>query len=339
MKKIYILFFLLTIGLAINANPIAVPTIEITELYFDESDNWNLELGYFYIEPEGYTFDSIFIYSSMDTVKVADYYLTGEIGQFVITADSLSSNFRINRLGDTVKVVSYAYGGGFEDVLIFGNVMGASINYPRIGQSLSKNGYFYVKDNSPTIGFPNDTIGTCGIVKGIIYDKNSETVVSRIFMLDNYFETSENGMFSARVYSKPSTFNRIYYKTGQNSTKSVLINEISYIMEPDSVVDLDIYLLDTLATGINDVNIANAPISVYPNPISKSGELKVNIDLPIITSNIYIEIIDLNGKLINKKKISKNSSSIVAPDKIGFYIVRTLLDSELISSNRIVVNE
>ena len=52
-----------------------------------------------------------------------------------------------------------------------------------------------------------------------------------------------------------------------------------------------------------------------------------------------MEIIELNGKLINKKKISKNSSSIIAPDKSGLYIVRTLLDSEVISSNRIIVNE
>jgi hypothetical protein len=339
MKKIYILFFLLMLALTINANPIPVPTIEISELYFDESDNWKLELGYSYINPEGYTFDSIFILSSADTAKIADYFLTGEIGQFVITTDSLTTDFRINRLGDTIKVISYAYGGKFEDILIFGNVLGASINYPRVGQSLSKNGYFYVKDNSPTIEFSNDTIGTCGTLKGVIYDKYSEPVENRIFSLDNYFETSENGEFSARVYSKPSTFNRIDYKTGQYSTQSVSITEISYVMEPDSVIEMNIYLLDTLVTGINDINIANTPISVYPNPISKSGELKINIDLPIITSNIYVEIIDLNGKLISKKKISQNSSSIIAPDKSGLYIVRTLLDSEMISSNRIIVNE
>lgn len=339
MKKIYILFFLLTVGLIIKANPIAIPTIEISELYFDESDNWKLELGYFYINPEGYTFDSIFIYSLMDTAKVPDYYLTGEIGQFVLTVDSLTSNFRINRLGDTLKVISYAYGGEFEDALLFGDVLGASINAPRVGQSLCKNGYFYVKDNSPTIGLSNDTTGTYGTVKGIIYDKYSEPVDTRTFRLDNYFETSENGEYSARVYSKPSTFSRIDYKTGQYSTQSVSITEISYIMEPDSVVEMNIYLLDTLTTGINDINVANTPISVYPNPISKNEELKINIDLPIITSDIYVEIIDLNGKLINKKKISKNSSSIITPDKTGFYIVRTLLDSEVISSNRIIVNE
>ena len=100
VKKIYILFFLLTLALTINANPIPIPTIEISELCFDESGKWKLELEYFYINPDGYTFDSIFIFSSMDTAKVADFLLTGQIGQFVLTADSLTADFRINRLGD-----------------------------------------------------------------------------------------------------------------------------------------------------------------------------------------------------------------------------------------------
>lgn len=337
MKKIYILFFILRLALTINANPIPIPTIEISELCFDESGKWKLELEYFYINPDGYTFDSIFIFSSMDTAKVPDYLLTGQIGQFVLTADSLTADFRINRLGDTIKVISY--GGGFEDILVFGNVMGASINYPRVGQSLSKNGYFYVKDNSPTIGFSNDTLGTCGTINGVVYDKYSKPVENRVFRLDNYFETSENGEYSARVFAKPTTSSRIDYKAGQYSTKSLSITEISYTMEPDSVIEMDIYLLDTLTTGINDINSVNNPISVYPNPVSKNEELIINIDLPIIASDIYIEIIDLNGKIFMKKKLNKNSISIIAPDKSGLYIVRTLLDAEIISSNRIIVSE
>lgn len=338
MKKIYILFILLTVGLTINANPIALPTIEISELYFDESGNWKLELGYYEVNQNGLTIDSIFLYSTTDTIKLPTYEFLSSTGIMVITVDSLDSGFQINRFADTIKVISYSMEEPVEDILIFGDLPGASINYPRQGQSISRYGRF-VKDNSPTIGLSNDTLGICGTVKGIIYDKYSVPVESKTFRLDNYFETSENGEFSARVYSKPSTFSRIIYKSGQYSTQFVSITEISYTMEPDSIIEMDIYLLDTLTTVINDINVANTLIFVYPNPISKNGELKINIDLPIITSDIYIEIIDLNGKLINKKKISKNSSSMVAPDKSGFYIVRTLLDSEVISSNRIIVND
>lgn len=339
MKKIYILFFLLTVGLTIKANPIVVPTIEISELYFDEFGNWKLELAYYDTNINEFTIDSIHLYSTYGTIKLPTYEFIESFGVIVITADSLESEFKINRFADTIKAISYTMGDPFEDMLIFGDLPGTYINFPRQGQSICKYSMHYSKDKSPTIGLPNDTIGICGTVKGIIYDKYSVPVDTRTFILHNYFETSENGEYSARVYSKPSTFNKIYYKTGQNSIQSVSITEMSYVMEPDSVIEIDIYLLDTLITEIKNINISNSLISIYPNPISKNGELKINIDLPIISSNIYIEIIDLNGKLINKKIINKTSSSIVAPDKSGVYILRTLLDSEVISSNRIIVNE
>ncbi|MFW6225108.1 MAG: T9SS type A sorting domain-containing protein [Bacteroidota bacterium] len=339
MKKIFISILVLIIGLSIYANPIELPTIEISELYFDESDNWKLELGYYAVNQNDLTIDSIFLYSTSDTIKLPSYEFIGSTGVLVITADSLDSEFQIKRFADTIKVISYSMEQPFEDILIFGDLPGASINYPRQGQSISKYGMYYTKDNSPTIGLSNDTTGMCGTVKGIIYDKYSKPVENKTFRLDYYFETSENGQYSARVYSKPSTYSRIDYKTGQYSTQSVSINEISYVMEPDSVIEIDIYLLDTLTTGIKDINISNTPISVYPNPILKNEELKINIDLPIITSDIYIEIFDLNGKMIKKKKISQNSSSIIAPDKSGLYIIRTMLDSQVISSNSIIVND
>jgi hypothetical protein len=342
MKKIFILFFLLVVGLTINANPIALPTIEISELYFDESDNWKLELGYYWVNQEGFPIDSIFIYSTTDTVKLPTYEFLGSTGVFVITLDSLDYDFIIKRYADTIKVVSFIMEEPFEDILIFGNISGASINYPRQGQSICKYSNYIVKDNSPTIGAINDTSGICGTLKGVVYDKYLEIVENRIFRLeDSYFESSTNGEYTVKVFSKPSVFNSIMYQPGLQGgiIKFASINELSYLMEPDSVVELGIHLLDTLTTGINDINAANTPISVYPNPISKNEELKIQIDLPIITSDIYVEIIDLNGKIIKKKKISRSSISIIAPDKSGFYIVRTMLDSEIISSNRIMVNE
>lgn len=342
MKKIYILFSLLATGLFINANPIALPTIEISELYFDESGNWKLELGYFAANQEVFPIDSIFIYSTSDTVKLPTYEFLGSTGLFVITLDSLDSDFIIKRYADTIKVVSFIMEVPFEEILIFGNISGASINYPRHGQSICKYSNYIVKDNSPTIGVINDTSGICGTLKGVVYDKDSEIVENRIFRFeDSYFESCVDGEYEVRVYSKPSVFNSIMYQPGSQEgiINFASINELSYVMEPDSVVELDIHLLGTLTTGINEINVANTPISVYPNPISKNEELKINIDLPIIKSDICIEIIDLIGTIIKKKRVSQNSCSIIAPDESGFYIVRIILDSEIISSNRIFVNE
>jgi hypothetical protein len=337
MKKIYTSLILMTIGLKIIANPIALPTIEISELLFDISNNWKLELGYYEVNQNGLTIDSIFIYSTTDTIKLPTYPFIGSIGVFVITNDSLDTDFQIKRQGDTIKVVSYCMVYPFEDVLIFGNCQGASINYPREGQSISKYWMYYVKDNSPSIGASNDTTGMCGTIKGIIYDKYSAPVSQIKFCIDYQFETSENGEYSTRVYSKPTTFNQLSHIVGQYTTQSVSITEISYIMEPDSVIERDIYLLDTLTTGLNDLTINNTPVKIYPNPISATDKLMVEIDLPVITSNIWIEITSLDGKLINKEKITNTKSLIDTPNTNGIYILRVLFDKQIISSNRILV--
>jgi len=339
MKKIYILFLFSIIVLSIYANPIALPTIEISELYFDESDNWKLEIGYFEVNQIGFPIDSIFLFSTTDSIKLLSYEFIASTGVMVITADSLDSDFIIKRYADTIKVVSYIMEEPFEDILIFGNISGSFINFPRQGQSINKYWMFYTKDNSPTIGFTNDTLGMCGTIKGIIYDKYSGLVQNKTFRLDYFFETSENGEYSARVYSKPSTLSRIDYKSGKFSTQFVSMTEISYIMEPDSVIELDIHLLDTLTTGINDLTFGNIPIKIYPNPVSINEKININIDLPIITSDIWLEIVDLNGKMVRKEKINQKLSSISTPAKSGFYLVSIWLDSQLISTKRIIVNE
>lgn len=327
----------MTIGLKIIANPIALPTIEISELLFDISNNWKLELGYYEVNQNGLTIDSIFIYSTTDTIKLPTYPFIGSTGVFVITNDSLDTDFQIKRQGDTIKVVSYCMEHPFEDILIFGNCQGAYINYPREGQSISKYWMYYVKDNSPSIGSSNDTTGMCGTLKGIIYDKYSAPVSQIKFLIDYQFETSEIGEYFTRVYSKPTTFNQLSHIVGKYTTQSVSITEISYIMEPDSVIERDIYLLDTLTNDLNNLTLNNIPVKIYPNPISATNKLMVEIDLPVITANIWIEISSLDGKLINKEKITNTRSLIDTPNANGIYILRVLLDKQIISSNRVLV--
>jgi len=82
------------------------------------------------------------------------------------------------------------------------------------------------------------------------------------------------------------------------------------------------------------------PVKIYPNPIKAMDKLMVEIDLPVITSNIWIDITSVDGKLINKEKITNTKSLIDMPDSNGYYILRVLLDKQIISSNRIlVINE
>jgi hypothetical protein len=336
MKKIYFSLIILFFGLRILGNPIALPTIEISEVYFDEIDNWKLELGYFEINQEGFVVDSIFISSSYGNLKLPSYVFAENTGVLVITKDSLDSNFAIKRFADTLKVVYYIQESPFEDSLIFGSHTGAFIDYPKEGQSISRYGRYFVKDKSPTIGTFNDTIGMCGALTGIILNRNSEPVQDCSFQLDFDFNTSIDGKYQARVLAKPSTFNMIFYRSGY-ALKSASISEISYAIEPDSVIELDIYLLDSLETGIAKMAFDYNPVIIYPNPVSTNEWIHISTDLPFNASEIWLEVIDISGRLVRKEKIIQQENSIEAPTISGIYIVSIWNKSQRISSNRILV--
>jgi hypothetical protein len=336
MRKICVLILIFSGALRLYANPIAMPSVEISELYFDEYGKWKLELYYRFYDKSP-AIDSIYISSMTDLIKLPRYKFKEKSGLLVITPDSLDREFNINRFADTIKVTTYAM-GPIDDILIFGKLAGASIGYPRKGQSISKY-YSFVKDKSPTIGYANDTTGMCGTVKGVVYNENDEPVKNRTLGLDNFFNTSENGEYSTRVFARPSSYWRVKYKTILKSTSSALVNRVNYVMEPDSIIELDIYLAEELSTEVNNQDIEDSAISVYPNPVKINQELYVDIDLPIITSDIWIEIVDLRGAIIAKRRVKEHHSSLTAPADGGFYIVKIILSSNIISLNKIVVNE
>ncbi|MDD3892496.1 MAG: hypothetical protein PHE03_09375, partial [Bacteroidales bacterium] len=129
MKKICISILSLVIGMSIYANPVSLPTVEISELYFDSSDNWKLELAYYDLDQTGEVIDSVFLYSTSDTIKLPFHEFIGDVEFWVITKESLENGFAIKRYADTIKVVSYVWGEAFEDVLVYGNDLETPINY------------------------------------------------------------------------------------------------------------------------------------------------------------------------------------------------------------------
>lgn len=339
MKKIYTLLLLIAFGFSANANPIELPHFWISELFLDQSDGWQLELYYYDVMPDMLTIDSAFLFSSTHSIKLPTFELEEPEGLVVITSESLNGEFNIGRYADTIKVISYCMGEYAEDILIFGNLPGSFIDFPRTGQSIANYYWHFSKDKSPSIGFPNDTLGMCGTLTGVIYDINLEPVKNRPFRMDFNFETNENGQYTARMLSKPSEFNWISHKMGQYSFQRVNITDISYVMEPDSIIVMDIFLLDSLKVGITHIEAPNPAISIYPNPVTKNEKINIHIDLPVNSANISIEIIDINGRVVKTKRVASTSSYITAPDRVGAYIVRAIMDGKPISSHKIIVNE
>jgi hypothetical protein len=345
MKRFLIIILHFTIGIKLIANIVPMWEIMLSELYFDESGNWKLEIEYVDLPVfrDELTIDSMFLYSSTDTVRVPIYFLKKN-DIYVITADSLESEFRINRNGDRLGLITYVndiwYGAGEVHSLVFGDYPGAEIGAPRQNQSLARFWSYWVKNNSPSIGYPNDTTGMCGTLEGIVYDKSLKPVSNLTFQLNRdipfLFETSETGEFSARVLSMPTIFGYTIQRTDQ-TTKSISIEDLIFDMEPDSVVFRDIYLKDDLITGIFSPLTKNNPVSVYPNPLSVNEKLTVKIDLPVLTADIRVEIRSLDGKLISQERITDSTSLVSLPGVSGIYIVTVLLERQRIWSGRVMV--
>ena len=346
MKRFLIILLQFAIGLKLIANVVPIWEIMLSELYFDEAGNWKLEIEYL-DHPEfsdELTIDSIFLYSSTDTVRVPIYSFFKKKDIYVITADSLGSEFRINRSGDRVDLIVHVndlwHGAGMVHSLVFGNYPGAGIGAPRQNQSLTRYWHYWVKNNSPSIGYPNDTTGMCGTLKGIIYDKSLNPVSNKTFKLFRYiefpFETNETGEFSVRVLSMPTLLEYIIQRTDQTA-KDIAIEDLTFNMEPDSVVLRDIYLQDDLITGIFSPLTKNNPVRVYPNPLSANEKLSVEIDLPVLTADIRVEISSLDGKVISREQITDPKSLISMPGISGTYIVAVFLERQRIWSDRVIV--
>ena len=341
MKKIYFIILIFSLGFKSLANPLPSPIVEISELYFDESGNWKLELSYDYFYSDLTNIDSLIIYSSTDTAKLTSIKTPVYKGVFVVTNDSLNKDFEINRFGDDILIKSYMLYDvwGSEDELIFGEKEGAVINYPKSGQSITRYNYFFVKDNSPTIGEFNDDTGITGTLKGIIYDVYSSPVSNRQFYIDYDFKfsTNENGEFSTNIYAKPYSIQRILCKSDEINYKWASITPIAYNLEPDSAVVRDIYLQDQLAHTDDHFIYANNPVKIWPNPVKQGQKLHIQIDLPVKTADVYTGLYDVNGKLIKKEKITEEESWQDMPNESGIYILKVWLDDAEISNSKIVV--
>jgi len=148
---------------AIQANPILLRYF--SEFYFDSQDKWFLELR---SEWEEFDLDELYLRCGSDS---ADFKvgLHMDTSFLVITQDSLTSTFEINREGDTLELCwrdeSYPL-----DYLAIPDLPAE--------QSLSLTADYHYLDNSPTMGFPNDTADAQCRIYGTVTDTSGRPLDS-----------------------------------------------------------------------------------------------------------------------------------------------------------------
>ncbi|NOU46113.1 MAG: hypothetical protein HOO86_03520 [Bacteroidales bacterium] len=344
MKKFLLVMLLSIPGLGLMANPIATPIVEISELLFHPTTGWQLELEYLYAEQELYPIDSIWICSSSGQSKIMHFDIIGEQGFLLISAESLFENISILPDGDSITVVSFIrYEGKWTEpywsMLVFGNYQNAIISKPKDGHSIARNLNYYQfsKDKSPTPGSVNDSSGMCGTLHGVVFDNQNQPVSERDFHFIYDFATDQDGNYSTRLFSNNFSQNYIQYKVDA-SYFSAEMTMIDAMLEPDTVINFNINLTDSLLAGLDEQKyVQQFPVKIYPNPINCSAILKFEIDLPVKTSGIRVTLVNAEGKIIETMKLSETSGEMKMPAAAGWYALNILMDNILLSSNPIIV--
>ncbi|OQX77013.1 MAG: hypothetical protein B6D64_08900 [Bacteroidetes bacterium 4484_276] len=353
MKKLLLYTTLALWAFSAGSNPISLPYILINELYFEEGE-WTLELAYYEANQEFFPIVEIFLASSSGETELLVFDITGEEGLILVqNTVNLSVPLFINPEGDVITITWGVDEGGdilYQDYeMQFGDYPNAMVTKPYPGQSIALIQSKYSKDNSPTIGQYNDTTGTMGTLQGTVFDMYLQPVAEETFCFlfypNCYFTTTNNGKFSVRVLSNIFNSNQIYHKIDP-SLHEWLPSEIHYIMEPDSVVNFDIYLLDSLTVGITGPSVSDKGVfRFYPNPATRQLSINYEINLPPDSyrrngRELTIEIKTIASLQIYTCPVSPGQGIINLPEQIlpGIYVVNLRSGQKVLASGRLVIN-
>jgi hypothetical protein len=304
MKTFFLFISACLITASLWANPIVPPEAHVNELYLSSANSWTMEVSILYLGNDVLT--HLWLQTPGGLVEVNNFtYFSGNSNLWFTNAN-LVQPVSINPQGDILTLVAHYtyYPDTITTQFAFGNVNSAIVQAPRIGQSISRqvstpncynsNDGVYAIDNSPTLGMPNDTAGTCGNFSGIVYDLNNNPVQNFTFILDFPFTTDNTGHFYTRLFSRTNTYSHICYQN-----HDAHITPVSYIMEPDSSISVDIHLLDTLMVGVEDHPGSDRPIlKIFPNPVGNELISSFSTDLSANYDDLSLRIFDIAGRTV-----------------------------------------
>jgi hypothetical protein len=347
MKKVFFFFVVLTTTRMLFSNPIGTPLARISELYFDQNHKWFLELYFPYVKYHKNDFDSICVKTSSGFSRIKLDNIIENTSLFFITSDSLNKPLSINNAGDKIVLISYLkyYHEMIRDSLIFGNLPNASINFIMPGYSISRFNYnIFCKDKTPTIGFPNDTLGVYGTLRGYIYDKNNSLVKKGNFGFYNFtnnISPDVKGKYSTRAISIKTKISSINYYSSPGTSRGVRINPIEIDVNPDSIYERDIYFQDDYVGIKEDNNLQSNELQLinYPNPFNSRTNFFLKIPSELQGNEGCINIYNSNGQKVNEIKVSGNSTiNWGGKDKEGRTLASGSYYYQLVFNNRVLKN-
>jgi hypothetical protein len=315
MRRAAIALLLLAAVATIVGNPIALPSIVISELRFAEDDSWELELEFRDLNPT-LPIDSISLVSGSWRAALPTPTMPAGSGFIATLAQKdLPGSPAMSPAGDSLLVEYRTKDHMMTDALVFGARCTATVPAPRVGQSIVR-----VKDRvfaltrTPSIGSANDSSGACGTLRGRVLDGGGNPVADIRFSIDYpfTFTTASDGAFSARVFARITATTVLLYRHGSGSS-SCAIQPLQYAMEPDSTIGRDIVVTSPLLSA-DDVPLAGAGLfRLHPNPVRPGGTLLFSSDLPVAAMEMTLTLTDLRGGIVLETDVRETPISLSLP--------------------------
>jgi hypothetical protein len=348
VKMRYIKFLLIStlIAILLIANPL--PVFVINELYLDSEDNWQLELESFLPEEK---FEGHYLKSKSDTASFLPGLEFNGSGFLLLNNSSMVHSLDIDKNGDSIEIINIEYGDIY--ALYFGP--GEKYKAPDSGQSLCRDQYadgeFYL-DNSPTLGFENDTLNACCTISGYVKDSLDNPIDSVKLCLNKYLwgysiptcrsttYTNTDGSFELRSLAF-AFLSTLEFTKNQYDTTEIDSLDIS----PDSTYDLGIITLKMNQGALPEDRPEFNQFSLsqnYPNPFIR--ETKIVFTLPAELPTL-LEIYDTKGqkvKTLAKGIIAKGRHEIsldAADLSSGVYIYKLRAGRQYSDSKKLILTK
>jgi len=370
MKNLGFIIISLLICFRINANPIMVPYPPLlSEIYFDDYGNWTLELNTYFYSLIDLDYISIEtntgISSLIPGIQVTDSVV-------ILTIDSLTTPLYINPAGDFIKIHGCNNDFPSESFFYFG-----AIEYSYVSPINSSQSYeiqsapynewicYFVKENTPNIGYTNSEASSFGILSGSIVDED-ETPISDVKLIakvsaynyethpiydeseygidlyyDHQISTDNYGLFYAEDIPARNFFlnfysedeNYIYDTTIELSIEPELINDYHFVL------DCDLIYVD-----LNEIESHDFELKNYPNPVSDRTTISCNIGNSMAYKNAIVKIFTINGelmKILPLRSVGSNDVLMTNCNLSGFsqgiYYYNLEIDGKKLASNQMVV--
>ncbi len=347
MKKILTLFVLIVVFKMNFANPIPPSAPWISELFWDASGNWQLEIGYgSFLAKSGY-YDSLIIETPNFKYKITlpEAY---DFDEFLILNQTLTGDtFNIERIGDSISLITYGYDYyDYTDTistLIFGNYPGSFIGSPNDGESIALQNDLHKSwaiDKSPTPYGLNDQEGVCGKISGRLLDKLGNPIYfNETLALDFQFDISNNGLFTTFFLGGNRRFDSIanfHHDMTEYIHTWYTIQPIELeIVADQTYTGVDIVITDPDFVSIQESDKAKL-IAISPNPVNNQLTIKGKISAGSICT-----LFDLKGtKMLQFNLENKEEQTLELPENIapGIYVLNIGTETKTYYTKKIIVN-